>query len=270
VEFSNSDKQRVNIRQFSLIPKKILYRTILGKKVERSSFFITDNDKFKVRIVGNGAILCFLVLFFLLHYLAGLSLIITSIISLVSCISFFFVFGDTIRTNIINRHQKFSETAFLTLNALSINMSASGSFPKSIEYLFSSKTSDEYYNKYLQDILYNLNLGEDEELIIKEGKEIFLSKNHQNVFQNIRNNDYYLESDPDFLIRVKRTVKAIEDNIVIFIAVSCLFPLVLSLVLALLLPPNSIIILVFPLLYAVFGTLSLRFVQNRSLGEVNE
>ena len=149
-------------------------------------------------------------------------------------------------------------------------MNATGSFPKSIEHLFSSKTSDKYYNKFLQNILYSLNLGEAEELIIEEGKGVFLSQNHQNVFQNIRSNDYYLESDPDFLVRIKRTIKAIENNIVIFIAVSCLFPLVLSLVLALLLPPNSAIILVFPLLYAVFGTLSLRFVQNRSLGDTNE
>ncbi|MHA2357385.1 MAG: hypothetical protein ACXABK_01275 [Candidatus Heimdallarchaeaceae archaeon] len=265
--FLISDKQRLNIKQFSIIPKSLLYRIILGKKVKQSSFFITDKDKMKARFVGNGTVLCFLTLLFLLYFLARVNLLITCTISLVSCISFFFVFGDTIRSNIINRHQRFSETAFLTLNALSINMSATGSFPKSIENLFLSKTSDKYYTKYLQNILYSLNLGEDEEVIIEEGKQIFLSKNHQNVFQNIRNNDFYLESDPEFLIKVKKTIKAIEDNIVIFIAVSCLFPLVLSLVLALLLPPDSVIIFVFPLLYAVFGTLSLRLVQNRSLSD---
>ena len=112
-----------------------------------------------------------------------------------------------------------------------------------------------------------MNLGEDENTIINEGKEIFLNKQYQNAFQNIKREDFFVDSDPDFLFEIRKTIKLIEDNIIIFIAFSCLFPLVLSLVLALILPSDSLIVFVFPLLYSLFGTFALRFIQNKSLSE---
>ena len=80
----------------------------------------------------------------------------------------------------------------------------------------------------------------------------------------------FIDSDPDFLLKVKREIKLIEDNVVIFIAVSCLFPLVLSLVLALILPQNSLSLIIFPLMYALFGSFTLRFIQNKSIGDFIE
>ena len=63
--FLISDNHHSTIKQFSLIPKKLLYRIIFGKESKYSSFFITENDKLKARLVSNGSFLCFLILFFL-------------------------------------------------------------------------------------------------------------------------------------------------------------------------------------------------------------
>ena len=125
-------------------------------------------------------------------------------------------------------------------------MISSNSFPKAVEFLISGSAFDDYYQKYFQEMLFNMNLGEDENTIINEGKEIFLNKQYQNAFQNIKREDFFVDSDPDFLFKIKKTIKLIEDNIIIFIAFSCLFPLVLSLVLALILPSDSLIVFVFP------------------------
>lgn len=245
----------------------LLDRLILAKVRKYSSFFITDKDFKKLRFIGNSAIAVFVLFLVVFHFLTHVNILITILISLIVCFTYIFVFGDYIRSTIIQRHQLFDESAFLVINSLSINMISSNSFPKAVEFLIAGDVFDDYYRKYFQEMLFDMNLGENEDMIIEERKEIFLNKQYQNAFQNIKREDFFVDSDPDFLFKIKKTIKLIEDNIIIFIAFSCLFPLVLSLVLALILPSDSLIVFVFPLLYALFGTFSLRFIQNKSIGE---
>ena len=261
--------KKFDISQFSIFPIKFLDRIILAKVRKHSSFFIKEKDLMKLRFIGNSSIMILISFFVLFHFLTQVNIILTTVISLIVCIAYIFVFGDYVRSEIIRRHQSFDESAFLIINSLSISMISSNSFPKSVEFLLSGSTLDEYYQKYFQDLLFSLNLGEDETTVIDEGKHIFLNKQYQNAFQNIKREDFFVESDPDFLFKIKRTIKLIEDNIIIFIAFSCLFPLVLSLVLALILPSDSLIVFVFPLLYSLFGSFALRFIQNKSIGDKN-
>ena len=248
----------------------MLDRLILAKVRKHSNFFVTENDLKRLRFIGNSSILVFALFIVIFHFLTHANIFLTLAIGLIVCFTYIFVFGDYVRSTIIQRHQLFEESAFLVLNSLSINMISSNSFPKAVEFLITGGVFDDYYRKYFQEMIFKLNIGENEDLIIEERKEIFLNKQYQNAFQNIKKEDFFVDSDPDFLFKIKKTIKLIEDNIIIFIAFSCLFPLVLSLVLALILPSDSSIVFVFPLLYALFGTFSLRFIQNKSIGEKND
>ena len=255
------------LMQFSFLPLKFLDRIILAKVRKHSSFFIKEEDLINLRFIGNGSIILFVLFFLIFHFLTHANIILTCVISLIVCLVCFFVFGDYIRSTIIKRHQLFDETAFLIMNSLSINMISLDSLPKAVEFLFSGSNLDDYYQEYFQEMLFKMNMGENEDEIIEEGKKIFMNKHYQNAFQNIKREDSFVDSDPDFLFKIKKTMKLIEDNIIIFIAFSCLFPLVLSLVLALILPSDSLIVFVFPLIYSLFGTFALRFIQNKSLGD---
>jgi len=267
LNFLSRSNNKSNVRQFSIFPMKFLDKMILSKVRKHSSFFIAEKDLIKLRFIGNSSILIFVLFFVVFHFLTHANIILTIAVSLIVSIAYVFVFGDYVRSTIIQRHQLFDESAFLIINSLSINMISSNSFPKAVEFLISGSAFDDYYQKYFQEMLFNMNLGEDENTIINEGKEIFLNRQYQNAFQNIKKEDFFVDSDPDFLFKIKKTMKLIEDNIIIFIAFSCLFPLVLSLVLALILPSDSLIVFVFPLLYSLFGTFALRFIQNKSLSE---
>jgi len=257
-------------KQESRILHEFLYKLILGGVRKHSSFFITEGDLIKIKRICVASVFLFILSSFIFYFLTKISIIIAITISFAAAIAFLFVFGDYIRATILKRHQEFDESAFLILNALSINMVSTQSFPHAVDFLVTNGISNKYYNKYFTEMIYNFNIGEYEDQVISEGKRIFLNKKYQNAFQNIKNEERFIESDPDFLLRVKKEIKLIEDNIVIFVAVSCLLPLVLSMVLALIIPPESPIIFIFPLLYALFGIFTLRFVQNRSLGELND
>lgn len=263
----NYGKSSSKVTQFSIFPKAILYRLALGKVEKHSKFFISEKDYRNIRLIGNSSLLFFVISFVLFHYVTLINVPIALLISSIASLSFLFVLSDYIRTKILNRHQKFEETAFLIINSLSINMVATQSFPHSVELLLTKGIKDKYYTKYFQDMLYSLNLGENEDEIINNGGKIFLNKQYETSFQNIKNENAFIESDPEFILYVRKGIKLIEDNIVIFIAVSCLLPLVLSMVLSFLLPSNSPTIFVFPLLYAVFGTLILRFMNNKNIGD---
>ena len=265
--YVNKDSRIVNL---SLFPKEILYRVVLGKIKKYSEYFIVDKDLLKIRLIGNISIVSFGILFSVFYLLTKQSVVLSIIIGLITCIAFFFVSGEYVRSSILARQKKFDEAAFLVLNSLSINMIATGSFPKSIELLNSVGFHSRYYKRYFEKIIYELNTGDNEDKVIHNSSKIFLNKKYQYSFHNIRNEEMFIDSDPDFLLGVKREIKLIEDNVVIFIAVSCLFPLVLSLVLALILPQNSLSLIIFPLMYALFGTFTLRFIQNKSIGDFTE
>ena len=249
---------------------EFLYRLILGGVRNHSSFFITEEDLVKIKRISIASVSLFLTSSLILYFLMKINIGIAITIGLVASVTFLFVFGDYVRSTILKKHQEFDESAFLILNALSINMVSTQSFPHAIDFLFSNGISNKYYNEYITEMIYNFNIGEYEDQVISEGKRIFLNKKYQNAFQNIMKEERFIESDPDFLLRVKKEIKLIEDNIVIFVAVSCLLPLVLSMVLALIIPPESPTIFIFPLLYALFGIFTLRFVQNRSLGGLSD
>jgi len=260
---ATGNKNKSGIMSFSIFPKKILYRSILGKISESSSFFITDKDYKNIRLVGNLTPLVLIITTIVVYFITQLSLLLAIIIGLISSAGFLIVFGDHVRSKVLEKQQKFEETAFLIINSLSINMLSTDSFPYSIELLLSKSAIDEDYKRYFQEMIHRLNLGENEDYLIQEGGKIFQTKKYENAFQNIKTENIFIDSDPDFLLRVRRNIKLIEDNIVIFIAVSCLLPLVLSIVLSFILPSDSLTIFIFPLLYAIFGTLILRFMQNR-------
>ena len=256
--------------QESGIMYEFLCKLILGGIRNHSNFFITEEDLVKIKRSSIASVFLFLTLSLLLCFLTKTNIGIAITISFVAAVAFLFVFGDYVRSTILKKHQEFDESAFLILNALSINIVSTQSFPHAIDFLVSNGISNKYYNEYFTEMIYNLNIGEYEDQVIGEGKRIFLNNKYQNAFQNIKNEERFIESDPDFLLRVKKEIKLIEDNIVIFVAVSCLLPLVLSMVLALIIPPESLTIFIFPLLYALFGIFTLRFVQNRSLGGLRD
>ena len=78
------------------------------------------------------------------------------------------------------------------LNSLSINMVATGSFPKSIEMLNSVGYHSLYYKKYFERIIYELNTGENEDKIINKSSKIFLNKKYQYSFHNIRHEEMFI------------------------------------------------------------------------------
>ncbi len=255
--------------QFSIIPKEFLYRITLGKIRKHSEDFISENDLVKLVVLCNLAILSFFVSMLLCYFLIRLNLIFMLIVSIAISLSLFFVFSDYVRSNIIKKHRLFDEVAFLIINSLAINMKSTRSLPHSIELLLKKGTTDNFYKKYFEDMIFNLNIGVDENQIIAENSRMFQNKKHKYAFQNLKNSDSFIETDPDFLIGLKREIKLIEDNMVIFVAISCLLPLALSLVLSLIVSPTSPTLLLFPLLYAVFGTVTLRLIQNKSMGGKN-
>jgi len=262
----NTVKSR--IKNFSIFPRNLLYKVILGKIKDSSSRFIVGKDYENVRLIGNLAPIVFAISTLVVYLFTQYNVLLGVVIGSITSVGFLIVFGDYIRSKILDKHQKFEEMAFLIINSLSINMQSTESFPHSIELLLSANIVDEYYLKYFQDIIHRLNLGENEDEIIHREGRIFQTKKYQNAFQNIKIENTFIESDPDFLLRIRRGIKLLEDNIVIFIAISCLLPLVLSIVLSFILPSDSLIIFIFPLIYAIFGTLILRFMQNRSAGDL--
>ena len=219
---------KIRIKNFSIFPRNLLYRIILGKIKDSSGHFIVERDYTNVRMVGNLTPIIFTISTILVYFVSQYSILLALLIGTITSLGFLIVFGDHIRAKIINRHQEFEEMAFLIINSLSINMQSTESFPHSIELLLSGNISDDYYMKYFQEIIYRLNLGENEDELIQEEGKIFRSTKYQNAFQNIKVENTFIESDPDFLLRVRKKIKLIEDNIVIFIAVSCLLPLVLT------------------------------------------
>lgn len=261
--------QKARLSNTSFIPKEVLYKLILGKIRKYSSYFITQQDLRSINLIGNVSLIGIIPLFILFYYLTNRNIIIAVALSVAMIIAFLFVSGDHIRSKILIRRQEFDEIAFLIINSLSINMLSTQSFPMSVELLTNESIDNEHYQKYFQEILYKSNLGENEDTIIQDGGKMFLSDRYRHIFQNIKREQTFIDSDPEFLLRVKRQAALIEDNIVIFIAVTCLLPLVLSLVLALIVPQDSLSILLLPLIYALFGSYILRYIQNKNFGVQN-
>lgn len=255
--------------QFSIIPQNFLYKIALGKLRTYSKDFISDKDLVKLKILSNISIFIFFISIVLCYFLIQLSLIFTILVSITISFALFFVFSDYIRSSIIKKHRLFDEAAFLIINSLSINMKSTQSLPRSIELLINKGSTDDYYKKYFESMIFDLNVGADENQLIDEYSKIFRNKRHKYAFQNLKDPNSFINTDPDFLIRLKQEIKMIEDNIVIFVAISCLLPLVLSLVLSLIVSPTSPTLLLFPLLYAVFGSATLRLIQNKSMGGKN-
>ena len=198
------------LTQFSIFPKRILYKVALGKVEKHSKFFISETDYRYLRLIGNSTLLFFVVSFVLFYYVTMINVLFALLISSIACVSFLFVLSDYIRSKIINRHKKFEEKAFLIINSLFINMIATQSFPHSLELLLAKGITDKYYTKYFQDMLYNLNLGENEDEIINNGGEIFLNKQYEVAFQNIKNENSFIESDPEFIIHVRKGIKLVK------------------------------------------------------------
>ncbi len=255
--------------QFSMIPKEFLYKITLGKIKKHSEDFISENDLVKLVVLCNLAIFSFFISMLLCYFLIQLNLVFTLIVSIVISLALFFVFSDYVRSSIIKKHRLFDEVAFLIINSLSISMKSTQSLPRSIELLLKKGTTDNFYKKHFEDMIFNLNIGADENQTIDENSKMFQNRKHKYAFQSLKKPDSFIETDPDFLTRLKREIKLIEDNMVIFVAISCLLPLVLSLVLSLIVAPTSPTLLLFPLLYAVFGTVTLRLIQNKSMGGKN-
>ena len=143
---------------FSIVPKEFLYRITLGKIRKHSENFISENDLVKLVVLCNLAILSFFGSMLLCYFLIHLNLIFTLTVSVVISLVLFFVFSDNVRSAIIKRHRLFDEIAFLIINSLSINMKSTQSLPHSIELLLKKGTVDNFYKKYFEDMIFNLNI----------------------------------------------------------------------------------------------------------------
>ena len=186
------DGKKSKTAALSIIPKKFLYRAVLGKIEDSSNFFIKDNDYRNIRIIGNLTPIVLIVTTIIVYLLTQLNLVFALIIGIISSVGFLVVFGDYIRSKVLERHQKFEETAFLIINSLSINMLSTQSLPHSLELLLSKSVTDEDYEKYFREMIYRLNLGENEDEIIQESGKIFITKKYENAFQNIKTENSFI------------------------------------------------------------------------------
>ncbi len=238
----------------------------------KTKHFFTNEDKKRLMQFRNisGSITLTLFIFFtqLLKWKIANALILSlfmGILNMLICIHY-------TRSKIIQKHQKFDEKAFLTLNSLSINMTVLNSFPHALENIIEYQLEEENYQKAFQKAIFKLNIGNSkEDQIIEEISAIFLNEKYRRMLRNIKKQTIIIESEPEFLLNIKREIALIEDNISIFIAISCLFPLILSLVISLVVPNDSLLIILFPVFYGFFGTYILQYIQNKTIiGNENE
>lgn len=238
----------------------------------KTRHFFTNKDKKRLRQFRNisGSITLSLFIFFtqLLKWKITNAIILSlsmGILNMLICIHY-------TRSKIIEKHQKFEEKAFLILNSLSINMTVLSSFPHALENIIEYQLEEKNYQKTFQKAMFKLNIGNSkEDQVIEEISAIFLNEKYRRILRNIKKQTIMIESEPEFLLNIKREIAFIEDNITIFIAVSCLFPLVLSLIISLIVPYDSLLIILFPVFYGFFGTYILQYIQNKTVrGNENE
>ncbi len=255
--------------RISVIPTAILERLFLSKIQSIAPSYINDKDKKRLYFISNASILLGLILFVIELFFFRFNSIISILIAIGITSASLLVNGMANSANILKRRRDLEEQAFLFLNALSINILSTQSFPKAIQVLSENETENHYLNKLQKEIIFALNIGKSEDKILDEFQHFFNDKKYQYIFRNIKNNNAFVNSDPDFLFEIKRSMGKLEDNLAIFIAVSTLFPLVLSLALSIMLPANSVSILLFPIIYAIIGSLLLKIIEIQSLGDVN-
>lgn len=246
----------------TLVPRSILERLIFGKINDQTRFFISDRDYQSITIVGNMAIVFAIFTTILQIFLYQIAIGYAIITGILVGISLMLIYGGHIKAKIIQLHQQFDRDAFLMINALSINMVTTGSFFSSVDNLLQEDMANRYYNKYFKDIIFNANLGKNELQLINEAKEIFLTSKYKEIFSNL-NKNIYVYSEPEFLQKIKKKIGIIEDYIVVFIAVSSLFPLSLTFILAMFSKHASISLMLFPFFYGIIGSLILRLMQNK-------
>jgi len=249
---------------YSIIPIEILEKRALGKITPNTQLFVKGEDIKQLVKTGNVSVMILIGFGAILYSTTSLNFFFIILISFITSLLFLYIFSDFIRTKINERHQEFDETAFLILNSLAINMVITKSFPHSVNLLASTNCHSEFYRNFFTDILMDLNLGKKEGEIITRSSEVFLSKKNQQYFESILMEEFIVDSDPDFLIRIKKMISITEDNIAIFIAVSCILPLILTLIFSITVSMNSMYLLLFPVFYAVYGSYLLKFIQNKS------
>ncbi|MHA1399171.1 MAG: hypothetical protein ACTSQE_02310 [Candidatus Heimdallarchaeaceae archaeon] len=265
----NSRPYLQKIRFFSIIPKGFLHKLFLKRVQSIAPTFVKEEDKIRLYFISNTSIALFVLLLIIQSFIFNFNDLINILLSFIASLAFLFVNGAHTASRIIKRREDLEEQAFLFINSLAINMTTTQSFPHAIELMKKSEIQDQYFQQLQHDILFGLNLGESEEKILERGQYFFQNKRYQYAFLNIKRKETFIDSDPEFLNNIKKMIALLEDNISIFIALSSLFPLVLSLVLSIILPVDSPLIFLFPLFYSLLGSFILRFIQIQSLGEIS-
>ena len=75
INLATSSKSKSKMISFSIFPKKLLYRAILGKIRDSSVFFISEKDFGNIRLVGNFTPIVFIVTTVVVYFITQLSLI---------------------------------------------------------------------------------------------------------------------------------------------------------------------------------------------------
>ena len=198
------------------------------------------------------------------------NLLLTIVISIITYITIVEISALSTISSILRQKSKFDEQTFLFINSLSMSMTAIQSLPFALEMINDFDVQNLKLKNFQKNLMFQLNLNESETHVLEEEKNFFEYKEYQQAFSRIARKESFIESDPYFLNKIKREMNAIEDNISIFIAFSSLLPLILSLIVSIVLPSDSFLIFLFPLLYSLIGSLILQFIQFNNFGEKND
>jgi len=245
---------------YSSLPDSLVKKLVLGKS--KLDHFASEQDITKTKKFILLSIILSLVSF-VVFIILGLNLLLSAVLSFCLFPFSLFVLCGHVRSQIFTRYKTFDETAYILLNSISIGLLIYKSIFYSIDLLLKKDIVNDQYSTIFKDLLMQANFGGDENQLIRNFAQTFFSEEYIVVLENL-SGGRYIESSPNFLLQMKREMGIIEDNIVIFIALSCLLPLALSMVIPLIINANSILLLLFPLFFGLFGSFFLRYIQDRS------
>ncbi|UJG39891.1 MAG: hypothetical protein K9W45_08510 [Candidatus Heimdallarchaeum aukensis] len=237
------------------------------KKVETSIF--PEHVK---KLVTRSNIAFLLSIFILVIQLVfiKLNLLLTIFVSIITYITILEISALSTVSAILRQKSKFDEQTFLFINSLSMSMTTVQSLPFALEMTNKFDIQNSKLRNFQKKLMFQLNLNTNESQVLENEKNFFEHEGYQQAFSRIARKESFIESDPYFLNKIKREMTAIEDNISIFITFSSLLPLILSLIVSIILPSNSFLIFLFPLLYSLIGSFILQFIQFSNVGEKND
>ncbi|MHA1868122.1 MAG: hypothetical protein ACTSVB_11030 [Candidatus Heimdallarchaeaceae archaeon] len=255
---------------YNIISKIVVEALLVNIQFKKVKAFIFPEHIKKLVRRSNIAFFSSISILIIQLLVIKVNLLLTIVISIITYITIVEISALSTISSILRQKSKFDEQTFLFINSLSMSMTAIQSLPFALEMINDFDVQNLKLKNFQKNLMFQLNLNESETHVLEEEKNFFEYKEYQQAFSRIARKESFIESDPYFLNKIKREMNAIEDNISIFIAFSSLLPLILSLIVSIVLPSDSFLIFLFPLLYSLIGSLILQFIQFNNFGEKND